>query len=253
MSPSGVPHPLLPLVDLPGVADAAAQARADLDRLLSHTVLRRSSAQVSAESLLRGARASAELDGSGYQLEAVRGGNIDDPVLAGALRVSGAVGRLADTFTRAPLQALAALHLQAASSLTGPDDLGRPRSSPEVAHRLQSLAALVAGPRSPEVPGVVFAAVVHAEILAVQPFPQANGVIARAAARMTLVNVGVDPKTVAVPEVGHVDDPRRYAAALAGYRSGTPDGVADWLTHCCAAMSAGAIEGLAICEAVRRG
>jgi hypothetical protein len=44
-----------------------------------------------------------------------------------------------------------------------------------------------------------------------------------------------------------------YAAALAGYASGEPDGVAGWLVHCCRATEHGAVEGLAICEALLRG
>ena len=44
-----------------------------------------------------------------------------------------------------------------------------------------------------------------------------------------------------------------YAAALAGYASGTPAGVAGWLVHCCRATEHGALEGLAICESLLRG
>jgi hypothetical protein len=56
-----------------------------------------------------------------------------------------------------------------------------------------------------------------------------------------------------VPEVGHLARRAEYAATLAAYRSGTPDGVARWLLHCCSALALGAQEGLAICEAVLRG
>ena len=44
-----------------------------------------------------------------------------------------------------------------------------------------------------------------------------------------------------------------YAAALEGYRSGGPDGVAAWLVHCARATEHGATEGLAICESLLRG
>lgn len=245
--------PLLPLLDLPGVAAAALESRAAVDRLLNHRVLRKSSGPVSAESLLRGARASAELDGAAYQLEAVRAGAIDDPVLTGALRVSGAIGRLTETFEHAPMQALAALHLQAARGIAAEAQLGRPRSGPEVFPRLQQLSQTLQAPRSREVPGVIVAAIVHGEILSLAPFAQLNGIVARAAARIVLVSTGVDPKSLAVPEVGHADSIRAYETALAGFGSGSAEGVATWLVHCCSAMSAGAVEGLAICEAVLRG
>ena len=44
-----------------------------------------------------------------------------------------------------------------------------------------------------------------------------------------------------------------YGAALDGYRSGDPDGVAGWLVHCARATAHGALEGLAICESLLRG
>lgn len=242
---------LQPLLALPGVADAAASARSDIDRLLSHRVLRRQSAQVSAESALRGARASAALAGSAYQLEAVRAGGIDDVVLAGALRVSAALGSLVGTWAVAPLQVLARLHVLAATGSVPAEQLGRPGGDAAVGSRLAALAELVTG--SGETPAVVLAAVVHGELLALAPFGSADGVVARAAYRLTLVARGLDPKSVSVPEVGLLELGRDYDAALAGYRSGGAEAVADWVRLCCAAVGLGAQEGLAVCEAILRG
>jgi len=45
----GAPDPLARLLDLPGVREAADGARAGIDRLLGHKVLRRESAGVSTE------------------------------------------------------------------------------------------------------------------------------------------------------------------------------------------------------------
>ncbi|MEJ7702755.1 MAG: hypothetical protein WKF47_03370 [Geodermatophilaceae bacterium] len=94
------------------------------------------------------------------------------------------------------------------------------------------------------------AAVVHGELLAMEPFGSADGVVARAAYRLTLVSRGLDPKSVSVPEVGHLELGRHYDAALAGYRSGD---VGDWIRHCCTGVGLGAQEGLAVCEAILRG
>ena len=77
----GAPDPLAPLLELPGVRAAADAARAGVDRLLSHKVLRRESAGVSTESALRGARASAALDGVDVPLAELRAGAVDDPVV----------------------------------------------------------------------------------------------------------------------------------------------------------------------------
>ena len=70
----GAPDPLAPLLDLPGVREAADGARAGIDRLLRHKVLRRESAGVSSESALRGARASAALEGVDVPLDDLRAG-----------------------------------------------------------------------------------------------------------------------------------------------------------------------------------
>ncbi|CAN5204008.1 oxidoreductase [soil metagenome] len=242
--------PLAALLDLPGVTGAAERARADVDRLLAHRVLRRGSGPVSAESALRGARASAALAGSAYPLAEVRARTVEDPVLHGALRVSAALGSLIGTWERAPLQVLARLHLLAAADLTAADSLGRPGGAPEVSARLSALAGLVAGGTG--APAVVVAAVVQGELLALAPFGSADGVVARAASRLTLVSRGLDPKAVSVPEVGHLEREEEYADALAGYRRGDAEGLTGWLVHCAAAVGLGAVEGVAVCEAAQR-
>lgn len=244
--------PLRPLAELPRVVAAADAARADIDRLLGHGMLRRRSAEISAESALRGARASAALAGAAYPLVDVRAGGIEDPVVAGALRVSAGLGPLVDTWRRAPMQVLARLHVLAAAGQVPDDRLGRPSAGPAgPGPRLTGLAALLTAPSA--VPAVVLAAVVHGELLAMAPFGSADGVVARAAYRLTLIAFGLDPKAVSVPEVGHAELAPEYDAALEGYRSGTADGVGEWVRHCCVAVGLGALEGLAICEALRRG
>jgi len=100
---------------------------------------------------------------------------------------------------------------------------------------------------------VVTAAVVHGELMALRPFGTADGLVARAAARLVLVDRGLDPKAVSAPEVGHVELHSGYAEALRGYVSGGPDGVGAWIVHCARAVELGAREGLAVCEAIRRG
>lgn len=248
---TGAADPLAPLLDLPGVQDALAGAREAVDRLLNHRVLRRQSAAVSSESALRGARASAALEGADVPLAELRAGTVADPVVQGALRVSAGLGTLTAVWEQAPLQALARLHVLAAAGSVPADRLGRPAGTPEAAARLGALARLVAGGTS--APGTLVAAVVHGELATVAPFGSLDGVVARAAARLTLITRGVDPKAVGVPEVGHLEHAGDYGTALAGYRAGGPDGVAGWLRHCAVAVELGAQEGLAICEATLRG
>ncbi len=241
--------PLAALLDLHGVADAAREAQDAVDRMFSHRTLRRSSGPVAAESALRGARASAALEGAAYDLDAVRAGTVTDPVLQGALRVAGAAGALADTWARAPRQALASLHLLAARDLVPETVLGRPDGAVDVAAvagRLDGLTRLAHGRTA--APPVVVAAVVHGELLTMRPFAGPNGVVARAAGRLVLASGGLGPWSVAVPEVGHLAREPEYVGAAGAYATGTPDGVRAWLVHCCTALSLGAKEGLAICD-----
>lgn len=87
--------PLAPLLDLPGVADAVARTRTAVDALLGNRTLRRRSADVSAESALRGAWASAWLAGHEFPLDDVRSGVAAvDPVVQGALRAQSAIGEI---------------------------------------------------------------------------------------------------------------------------------------------------------------
>ena len=246
----GAPDPLGPLLDLPGVREAADDARAAVDRLLRHKVLRRESAGVSTESALRGARASAALEGTDVSLADLRSGAVEDPVVQGALRVSAALGGMVDTWPRAPGQVLARLHVLAAADLADAAALGRP--APHAGPRLSGLLSLVTGGTA--APAVAVAALVHGELAALRPFGTADGVVARGAGRLTGIARGLDPKAVSVPEVGFAELGRdAYAEALAGYASGSEAGVAGWLVHCCRATEHGALEGLAICESLLRG
>jgi hypothetical protein len=244
------PDPLAPLLGLPGVQEAADAARASVDRLLGHRVLRRESAGVSTESALRGARASAALEGADVPLADLRAGRVDDPVIQGSLRVSAALGSMTETWPRAPGQVLARLHVLAAADLAERAELGRP--GPHAGPRLGGLLGLVTGATT--VPAVIVAALVHGEVAALVPFGTADGIVARAAGRLTGITRGLDPKAVSVPEVGFAElGVDAYRTALDAYAGGTSAGVARWLVHCCRATEHGALEGLAICESLLRG
>lgn len=276
---------LAPLLSLPGVEEAVAESRTAIDSLLAHRVLRRGSAEVTAESALRGARASAELEGAGIELERLRGqlmagGTISLPnkdargarLVEGAVRLHADLGQLLVPWRHSPRQALARLHVLAASELVPDSDaLGRPRpvGAPyddpldlgpapdpvEVAARLDGLARVLTGGTS--APAVIVAGVVHGELMALRAFGTADGLVARAAARLVLVDRGLDPKAVSAPEVGHAElqhqNHGEYGDALRAYVAGGEQGVARWLVHCAHAVALGAREGLAVCEAIKRG
>jgi hypothetical protein len=243
-----VPDPLSPLLDLPGIRDGVAEARSAVDTLLGDRVLRRRSADVSAESSVRGAWASSVLSGADVSLDDVRSGAAgEDALVQGALRAQGALAGLADTWRRAPRQALARLHALAATDLVPAEALGRPTNGAE---RLDTLALVLA---ETSVPAVVVAGIVHGEILSLDAFAPVSGIVARTAVRLTLITRGLDPKSLVVVEAGHLELRADYDAALEAYRTGTPDGIAEWLRHCAAASAAGAREASAICQAMLRG
>lgn len=259
---------LAEVAELPGVAGAVDDARKAVDRLLGHRILRRRSAEVSTESALRGARASAVLGGASVTLDELRTGESpSDPVVQGSLRVSAELGTLTETWRKAPRQALARLHVLAAAGAVDGDELGRPRSagaavqdvlglgeppSPtEAAARLDALSGLLT--ESTKAPALVVAAIVHGELLTLRPFGWGDGLVARAAQRLTLVSRGLDPKSLVAPEVGHLELGDDYVPALRDYASGTSEGVARWVVHCSSAVAAAARDSQAICEAFMRG
>ncbi|MCQ4213203.1 MULTISPECIES: Fic family protein [Streptomyces] len=266
--------PLATLGTLPGVADSVDSVRKAVDRVYGHRVMRRRSTEVTSEAALRGARGSAALSGADWALEEVRrrsdfsggDGDAEARTVGAALRLTAEAGQLLSIWRQSPLRVLARLHLVAAAAQD--DTVGRPRKAgepvdeplvelpvpdaDEVAGRLDGLAQLIiAGSKAP---ALVSAAVVHGELLALRPFGSHNGLVARAAERIVLVGSGLDPKSICPAEVGHAEQGRAaYAAALEGYVSGTPEGMAAWIAHCGKAVELGVRESTAVCEALQRG
>ncbi|MEV4275880.1 oxidoreductase [Actinoplanes xinjiangensis] len=229
--------PLAPLLDLAEVAPAFAGAREAVDAAHRHRALRRHGGQVAAEASLRAAVASAALEGNTYDLDEVRGGTVTDPVVQGALRVAESLPGLVDLWPRAPRQVLAKLHVLAARGVVHDHDLGRLISGAE---RIDALAGLVAGNET--TPPMLLAAVVHAELITLRPFAGPAGVVARAAARLTLTARGFDPRGLVMVEVGHQNREPEYLGSAGAYATGTPDGVRSWLRHYAAAVTVGAEE-----------
>ncbi|MGW3206195.1 oxidoreductase [Streptomyces sp. NPDC001135] len=263
--------PLAALGSLPGVADSVESVRKAVDRVYGHRIMRRRSTEITSEAALRAARGSAALSGADWALEEVRrrtdfGTDAEALVMGAALRLSAEAGQLLSIWRQSPLRVLARLHLVAAASQG--DEVGRPRQAGEtvdeplvelplpdareVSGRLEGLADLIIAGTS--APALVTAAVVHGELLALRPFASHNGLVARAAERIVLVGSGLDPKAICPAEVGHAELGRAaYLAALDGYVSGTPEGMAAWIAHCGRAVELGARESTAVCEALQRG
>jgi hypothetical protein len=233
--PDPAPDPLTWLTELEGVPSAFAAARDGIDALLRDRGLRRTTPEQTTESLLRGAHASAVLEGSTSTLDEVRDGTGDE-VARAAVRVSTGVLALVPVIATSPLQAFARLHALAGKGVVVDDALGRPVSG-DRADRVNALGTTLL---TTSVPALVVGALVHAELVTVAPFASHNGIVARAAERLVMVARGVDPASVVVPEAGHLALRPQYESNLRGYRDGGRAGLHAWLLYAAEAVSAGA-------------
>jgi Fic family protein len=267
---------LVSLSALPGVAGATSAARQACTELRWHEALRRRIPAAAAESRVRGARASAALDGAEMNVDVVRDlmrgatawPESPDPleaVLQGAVKATAETEHIQALVVTAPAQALARVHAAAAAHLLPESQVGRPRQAGEVSlefsdlgpapgeeivrQRLAGIVELLLSAKGAS--AVVVAALVHAEIATVRPFVRGNGLVARAIERAIIQASGLDPTGVAVPELGHgAGGGAAYLGALAAYGTGSQQGVALWITHCAEAIVAGAREGGRIADAV---
>lgn len=222
-------------MSLEGIPSAYAAARDGIDTLLRDRGLRKTTPDQTAESLLRGAHASAVLEGSEASVADVQSGEMD-PIARSAVRVSTELLGLLPVLASTPVQAFARIHALAAAGEVPEDALGRPVGS-EAADRLQTLGRTLTATTQP---ALVVAALVHAELIAAAPFASHNGIVARAAERLVLVQRGVDPASVVVPEAGHLLLRREYESNLRGYDRGGRAGLHSWLLYGAEAYTKGA-------------
>lgn len=221
--------PLADLARLEGVPSAVVAARDAVDAVLRDRGLRQIPADRTAEALLAGARATADLEGDA------------DRWLPGAVRLSTELIDLAGLIRTSPGQALARAHSLLAYGLVPEDALGRVLERPEISERLTGLTRMLTAPT--EASALVQAAVAHAEVASIGPFAEGNGILARAVEHLVLIAAGIDPRAVIVIEAGHLQAERGaggYTAGLEAYRSGTPNGLRNWITYCAEALAYGA-------------
>ena len=278
-SPSGVADAGLAIASWPGVADAVTRAREACTQLRWHQALRRRIPEAAAESRVRGAAASGELDGARLSVDIVRdlmrGASTwhtpTDPVesvMKGVIAATAETEMLVGLLSTAPTQVLARLHTLAAADLVDAEQLGRPRRAGEDCRELVEMGPAPSAEEArarltgvvdllgtlDRVPVPVVAALVHGEILHARPFVRGNGVVARALERIVVRAGGLDPTGVAVTELGHgARGGPAYLGALTAYARGDRAGVELWATHCADALTAAAAEGERVADAVLAG
>lgn len=275
---SGTVSAVRSLARLEGVQEAIDATREACTALRWHPALRRRIPEAAAESRVRGATASAALDGAQLSVTVVRevfAGAArwpadPDPVeqaVAAAMRATAETESVRTLVTSAPNQVLARLHVAATSGLLPASQVGRPRaagedarellelgsapSAEEVARRMFALTEVVQA--SADLPAVLVAAIAHAELATVRPFVHGNAVVARAFERALIWGSGLDPTGVAVPEQAHHALAADYAGALSAYAHGGTDGVRLWILHEANALQRAAAAGYEVCGAVLAG
>jgi hypothetical protein len=228
--------PLAWLSELEGVPSAYAAARDGIDALLRDRGLRRTTPEMTAASLIKGAHASAVLEGSTSTLQEVIDGEGDE-IAKDAVRLSSEMLSLSPLLKTAPLQAIARLHALAGQAALDEEELGRPRDEASAA-RLRGVADMLLA--SEGSPALIVAAMAHADIATAMPFASHNGIVARAVERLVLVSRGVDTKSLIVPEAGHLVLRREYESNLRGYATGGERGVHAWAIYAPEAFAAAA-------------
>lgn len=273
------------LLALPGVAEAVDRAREACTELRWHQALRRRIPEAAAESRVRGAAASALLEGAevagshgslAVLRDIMRGaGQWPDPLghldrtAKAAVQVTAATEFVDAAALRSPAQVLARLHVAAGADLLPADQVGRPRvageecreavelgpapPAPEVAERMAQVTALLQSLDS-GASTLLVGALVHAEIATLRPFVRGNLLVARSLERAVVRAGGLDPTGVAVVESGHgAKAGADYRGALTAYGQGGTDGVRLWLEHCAEGIVTACAEGSRIADAVLTG
>ncbi|QPK79343.1 oxidoreductase [Corynebacterium lizhenjunii] len=224
--------PMAPMMSQSGVADAVAAATAAINRAHRRPAGLRKPEIISAESLVRGARATSaagmrpveELDAlAGPELSAYS--HLAPELLATTVR----------TFARAPLQVLAKVAVSAGGAAESADA--------DLAQRLAVFITQGTGPSFDR----LAPAVVHLEIAASELFGPHSEVVARVAGRAMAVHTGLDPRGFAVPEVYLRRHRQAYGQALADYRQGRAAAAVVFILR---AWEAGGQEADAIAQAV---
>ena len=202
--------PLTPLVDLPGVAQAAEQAVAAIARVHRRPSGLRQPEVISSESLLRGARASLGVQGKGLvrnpQPADMEEGPLADAISAYSVLAPELASTTVRTFARSPLQVLARIDVAAGGT-------GAPQQN---SAQLQALARLIGRSEGVDFDRLL-PVVITAEIMANQFFGDNSLLVACVAGRVAAVHTGFDPRGFAIPELYLHRNTQRLEEGIAKY------------------------------------
>lgn len=185
------------------VAAALEQATGAVNQVHRRPVNLRKVNITSSTAALRSATLSARLEGLSEQ----------ESLSAYSLCAPELIGTTTRTFVRAPLQVIARIDALAGGT-------GQPLQGQQ--GLLELAKVIVEGTNSQRVPSGVVSAWVHARLLALDPFAQRSGTVARVAARLVAVSGGFDPRSLCVPEVFWHRHAAQYSNEIDAWRTAAP-------------------------------
>lgn len=226
------PSPLSPYLGLGKVAALLDEASAAIAQAHRRPAALRRADIIVGESVLRGAKLSALVDGT----------NIEDTpekyVSPYAVLSPESSSRTSQAFLRAPMQVFSRLDVAAGGN-------GTPEAA-DGAARLQALGKLIT---APGVDGILLAQVVHFEVAAHKIFGERSTLIARVASRCAATATGADALGIAVPETYYYRHRGDYAQAVQSWRAGDEQGITRALEFGLRAWAAGGEEADGIAKA----
>ena len=107
--------------------------------------------------------------------------------------------------------------------------------------------SLIAG--GTKVNSVVLSAIIHGELLTLEPFADANGVTARACSRLATITGGLDPRGLGVPEVWWNRHRDEYRAKAEAFAKGGSEAMAEWIIFHAEGLAEGSLEAKSIADA----
>ncbi|SDN40149.1 Fic/DOC family protein [Actinomyces ruminicola] len=155
-----------------------------------------------------------------------------------------------------PLAATGRIPLDAVANPRGPGVApleGGPGAPPDAGALHARIDALLELIDAPGAPALARAAVVHAEMITARPFVAGNAAVGRLLVRHLITRDGLEPTGVAITDQYAARAPGAYADAAAAYASGRPDGVSAWIVWQAEAILVGIQEAQRICRSIQAG